>query len=145
MPYRITIEMVSRPATDLLESALAIVASRNAEWYLEQWAAGNEPPHDPVAAGVVWSPDCPAYTATFETAPLVFERRIASCGPIAAVLTGYAQARAIYQGADIHAAAAQHRVQLIQLGAAAWHAVYDGPNGQVDATRRMTRSNRTCL
>lgn len=135
--YEVTIRMVESPGDGVLEAMLEAVAELNTLWYLRQWSMGNSPPNSAADAGVIWTPDTPGMTATFETADIVFRRGRASCGPIAALQVGRYRASERVGGRSARSVRDRHRVDLVEVGHRYWHAVHVSPWGQLDPTQGM--------
>lgn len=127
MSYILALELSGTPNETIIVETLNLLAEINALWYLEQWARGESPPRSPADAGVRWIPDTPSTVASFESAPLVFERGAASCGPIAAVEVGYHRAAERVAGRSATETAQRHRVELARQGPLMWHAIRRSP------------------
>jgi len=127
----------------VLESLLNVLAWRNASWFLSEWMAYREPPANAADAGVRWHPDAPATQAVFQDAALVFARRWASCGPIAAISVGYAQALDQLRGVATPRTRDQHRVVLLPQGRLheerQWHAYHLAGHRLINPTAHMRR------
>ena len=137
MTYVLALELSGTPNETVIAETLNLLASINTLWYLEQWARGESPPKNPRIGGVVWRPDGPSGVGSYESAPIVFERGIASCGPIAAVEVGYFRATEQVAGRSPEQAALRHRVELVQQGPLSWHAIRRSPWGRRNPTERM--------
>ncbi len=142
--YHVGLRLSDLPSQGVLEGLLDVLADHNCRWYLRQWIALREPPPSAAAAGVRWHPDPPAIQATFQDAPLVFARRWASCGPIAAIDVGYARALAQLRGATAPMTRDEHRVVLLPQGRLhdqrQWHAYHLAGHRLIDPTAHMRRT-----
>lgn len=141
--YQVALRLSEPPSQTVLEAMLDVLASHNARWYLRRWRTGHEPPPSAAAAGVRWQPDAPATEAIFQDAPLVFARRWASCGPIAAVAVGHARALDRLRGVPQSRTHQIHRVVLLPQGhlrtERQWHAYHLAGSRLVDPTAHMRR------
>ncbi|MCA9707606.1 MAG: hypothetical protein KDK70_17270 [Myxococcales bacterium] len=141
--YQLQLRLCELPGQGVLEAMLDVLASHNAGWYLRQWMAYREPPRSAAEAGVRWHPDAPATEAVFQDAPLVFARRWASCGPIAAVAVGYARALDQLRGMPAPRTRDLHRVVLLPQGRVhaqrQWHAYHLAGHRLIDPTAHMRR------
>ena len=141
--YQVSLRLAELPSQGVLEGLLEVLADHNCRWYLRQWIARQRPPHSAAAAGVRWRPDVPATEAIFEDAPLVFQRRWASCGPIAAVAVGHARALDQLRGVPAVRAREEHRVVLLPQGPLhrrrQWHAYHLAGHRLIDPTALMRR------
>ncbi|MCX4239174.1 hypothetical protein [Paraliomyxa miuraensis] len=141
--YQVSLRLAEIPSQSVLEGMLDVLAEHNCRWYLRQWAAHREPPSSAAAAGVRWHPDAPAVEAVFQDAPLVFARKWASCGPIAAVSVGHARALDQLRGVVAARTRDEHRVVLLSQDALGrgrqWHAYHLAGHRLIDPTERMRR------
>ncbi len=141
--YQVALRLTQSPGQGVLEGLLDTLADHNCRWYLRQWASYRDPPSGAASAGVRWSPDSPATQAFFEDAPMVFRRRWASCGPIAAIAVGYARALAQLHGSSAPRSRDAHRVLLLPRGRVGggrqWHAFHLAGHQLVDPTAHMRR------
>ncbi|MCH9686024.1 MAG: hypothetical protein K0V04_31605 [Deltaproteobacteria bacterium] len=141
--YQVILQLSELPGQGLLEGVLNVLAEHNCRWYLRQWATYRDPPGDPTRAGVRWRPDAPGMEALFQDAPIVFRRRWASCGPIAAISVGYARAVERLRGMSAPRSRDLHRVVLLPQGRVRggrqWHAYHLANHQLVDPTRHMRR------
>ena len=133
---------------------LDLLVNVNAQWYLDEWAQGRDPPTDPRGAGVLWVPDPPRHRVVyFPDAATVIRTRRASCGPIAAMVAGARAATRIRRlvapsQRAIGRVLEGYGVELQSSGApAGWpantayfHAVVRTPDGLVDPTEGMARA-----
>ena len=141
--YQLELRISELPGQGVLEALLDVLANHNASWYLRQWLAYREPPGSAAAAGVRWHPDAPGTEAIFQDAPLVFARRWASCGPIAAIAVGYARALDQMRGVPAPRTRDTHRVVLLPQGRLdaqrQWHAYHLAGHRLIDPTAHMRR------
>ncbi len=141
--YQVGLTLSQLPSRSVLEAMLDVLASHNARWYLRQWIAFREPPTSAAAAGVRWHPDRLATHAMFQDAALVFSRRWASCGPIAAITVGYARALDLLRGVPGPRTPDAHRVVLLPQGRRGgerqWHAYHLAGSRLIDPTAHMRR------
>lgn len=79
----------------LLQHGLNAGARMNADWVLEEWAAGRDPKCCAKCNGTRYVPGGTGSTLTAQMSPLVFQRRAASCGSIAMCHTGHKIAEAV--------------------------------------------------
>lgn len=142
--YQVGLRLSELPSQGVLEGLLDVLAARNASWYLREWIALRDPPASAAAAGVRWHPDEPATNAVFQDVALVFGRRWASCGPIAAISVGYARALAQVRGTAAPRARDMHRVVLLPEGRIGgkrqWHAYHLAGHRLLDPTKGMRRT-----
>lgn len=75
--------------------AVSAAADQNADWYLEQWALGEDPPCCAKCAGVRWKPDKIRTDIKIDLAPVILDKGVASCQSIAAMHTGHKRAELI--------------------------------------------------
>ncbi len=141
--YQLALRLTQSPGQGVLEGLLDVLADHNCRWYLRQWSAYREPPSSAVMAGVRWHPDAPATEAVFQDAPLVFGRRWASCGPIAAISVGHARAEEQLRGFSAPGSRDRHRVVLLPQGRLGrqrqWHAFHLAGHQLYDPTAQMRR------
>lgn len=83
------------PFAHAVQHLLNATAKINADWVLEEWAAGREPKCCAKCNGTRYRPDDPHEDIVFETSPVLFARGYASCGEIAACHTGHKIAEAV--------------------------------------------------
>ncbi len=142
--YQVGLRLSDSPSQSTLEGMLDVLASHNARWYLREWIGLREPPASAAAGGVRWQPDGPAVAAAFQDAPIVFARRWASCGPIAAISVGYARALDQLRGVAAPRTRDLHRVVLLPHGCIGggrqWHAYHLAGHRLIDPTAHMRRT-----
>ena len=135
--YRVAVTVPGEPSQAVLERLLEALTQANAEWYLEEWAAGRKPPCCASCGGVRYVPDQRGFGGIeLVPAPEVFRRKEASCGPAAAIAAGEGRAKALQAGYPLESAM-MHRVALEPQGNGYWHAVYMSPYGRKDPTTKM--------
>lgn len=138
--YQVLFQLGDTPSRPVLEALLEALSERNRLWYLQSWIDQGNPPRSALEAGVIWRPDRPGTFAVFQDAPVVFTQKVASCGPIAAIMVGHARAQAQLSGASLEAVRARHRVVLRPLrGPNEWHAWHAVGKKLVDPTVGMRR------
>ena len=132
MIYGVALEVEAVPSREILEALLEALAEWNARWYGENPTA---PP--PKRSGVRWEADRPNTLARFQSAPLLFENGVGSCGPIAAAAVGYQRAVERRAGRPVATTVSRHKVALRALRHNEWHAYHQAPWGLVDPTKGL--------
>lgn len=152
MSFTITIEMPDLPR-DFNEAAevssvefaacLMALARINAHWYLREWDAGREPACCCTCHGnAIGKPfrhleDEVSRSAILQSTPILFQRGVGSCGPIAATHTGNKIATAIKEGRDPSAYYVELESRRHPSGRPYFHAVCMDDGKRVDATQGL--------
>lgn len=152
MSFTITIELPHLPrdvaeARDIARvrfaAALMALAKINADWYLREWDAGRDPAccckcH----GGSVGIPfrhveDRVDTASVMQAAPILFQRGVGSCGPIAATHTGNKMAHAIKDGRDMFGYYIELEDRKHPSGRPYFHAICIDDGKRVDPTEGM--------
>jgi hypothetical protein len=134
--YTVTLQLAGPPDVFALTTALNALAQANATWFLDLWDRGFDPPTSALEAGVRFRPRGRSPARAFPGASQVYREQRADCGPIAAILAGYHQARLRQNGYSAAQAADRIRVELEERvnGSPSWHAVVVTPTERIDPT-----------
>lgn len=81
-----------------LQQVLIATSIINADWYLREWEAGRDPECCAKCEGIRYVPDGVVPNVQIPSTPVLFARRVGSCGPIAATHTGHKIAEAFREG-----------------------------------------------